>query len=63
MDFTAVDVGSAPVEIGDEVIVFGRDAQGAWLRVEEAAADASTIAYELLVRVGNRVRREYDAGG
>ena len=63
MDFTGVDVGNAPVEIGDEAIVFGRDAQGAELRVEEAAADASTIAYELLVRVGNRVRREYDEGG
>jgi len=58
MDFVTVDVGDAPVEIGDEAILFGAAEQGA-LPVEEAAAAAGTIAYELFVRVGARVRRAY----
>jgi alanine racemase len=58
MDYAAVDVGEAPVALGDEAVFFGERA-GARLPVEEAAAAAGTIAYELLVRVGARVRREY----
>ena len=58
MDSVAVDVGDAPVELGDEAILFGTAEQGA-LPVEEAAAAAQTIPYELLVRVGARVRRAY----
>lgn len=55
MDSITVDVGDAPVAIGDEGVVFG-----AGLPVEEAASAAGTIAYELLVRVGRRVRRVYE---
>jgi alanine racemase len=58
MDFVGVDVGEAPVEIGDEAILFGAADQGS-LPVEEAALSAGTIAYEMLVRVGARVRRAY----
>ena len=58
MDFIGVDVGDAPVEIGDEAILFGAG-QGTRLPVEEAAAAADTISYELLVRVGSRVRRVF----
>src|SRR5262249_39601093 len=58
MDFVTVGVGDAPVEIGDEAILFGTAERGA-LPVEEAAAAAGTIAYELFVRVGARVRRAY----
>ncbi len=58
MDFVGVDVGEAPVEIGDEAILFGTAEQGS-LPVEEAALAAGTIAYEMLVRVGARVRRAY----
>jgi alanine racemase len=58
MDFVGVDVGDAPVEIGDEAILFGAAEQGT-LPVEQAAAAAGTIGYELLVRVGARVRRVY----
>jgi alanine racemase len=58
MDFITVDVGDAPVVPGDEVIVFG--GSGDRVRsVDEAAADAGTIAHELLVRVGARVPRVY----
>jgi alanine racemase len=56
MDFVSVDVGDAPVAIGHEAIVFGEGPQGR-LPVEEAAAAADTIPYELLVRVGARVPR------
>ena len=56
MDFITVDAGDAAVAIGDEAILFG-EANGAVLRVEEAADAAETLAYELLVRVGGRVRR------
>ena len=58
MDFVAVDVGDAPVEIGDEALVFGATEQGS-LPVEAAAEAAGTIPYELLVRVGARVPRVY----
>jgi alanine racemase len=61
MDYTTVDVGDAPVEIGDEVIVFGGTGGACALPVEDAAAAAQTIAYELLVRVGSRVEREFEA--
>ncbi len=56
MDFIGVDVGDAPVEIGEEAILFG-EGQGTRLPVEDVAAAADTISYELLVRVGSRVRR------
>jgi alanine racemase len=56
MDYLGVDVGAAPVALGDEAILFGAG-QGAELRVEEAADAAGTLAYELLVRVGSRVPR------
>src|SRR5262245_49794680 len=58
MDFVGVDAGPDPVEVGDEAILFGESEQGR-LPVEEAARAAGTIAYEMLVRVGARVRRAY----
>jgi len=60
MDFTTVDVGDAPVEIGAEAILFGGAQGGAVLTVEEAAEAAQTIPYELLVRVGRRVQRQFE---
>jgi alanine racemase len=52
MDAITVDVGAEDVEPGDEAILFG-----AGLPVEEVAAAAGTLAYEVLVRVGSRVPR------
>jgi alanine racemase len=60
MNFTSVDVGDSPIEIGDEVILFGEGQGDARVTVEEAAAAAGTIAYELLVRVGRRVPRQFE---
>jgi alanine racemase len=61
MDYVGVDVGDARVRVGDEAVIFGSERPGgpAVLPVEEAAASAGTISYELLVRVGARVRRVY----
>jgi alanine racemase len=58
MDLLAVDVtelGRAPAR-GDEVVFFGRSG-GARLGVEEVAAAAGTVAWELLCGVGPRVPR------
>lgn len=60
MDSIGVDVGDAPVAVGDEAVLFGNAlAEKAGIRVEEAAGWADTIGYELLVRVGDRVPRRY----
>jgi alanine racemase len=54
MDHSMFDVTDVPgVAVGDEVVLWGDDPH-----VEELAAMAGTIAYELLARVGARVRRE-----
>jgi alanine racemase len=58
MDYVSVDVESERVAPGDAALIFGVSPQGA-LPVEEAAAAAGTIPYELLVRVGARVPRVY----
>ncbi len=60
MDFITIDVGDAPIEIGADAILFGGQQGDAVLTVEEAAAAAQTIPYELLVRVGKRVRRQFE---
>ncbi len=62
MDYLGVDVGSVPVEIGDEAILFGASRapdEKDSISAEQAAQAAHTIAYELLVRVGQRVVRHY----
>jgi alanine racemase len=54
MDHSMFDVTDAPdVAVGDEIVLWGEDPH-----VEEIASLAGTIAYELLARVGARVRRE-----
>jgi alanine racemase len=62
MDYITVDIGTAQVAPGDEATFFGRVAEPATtervvLPVEQLAAAAGTIAYELLTRVGARVPR------
>jgi alanine racemase len=53
MDLATLDVGEGPAALGDEVIAFGAGGP----RVEEVAAWAGTIPWEILVRVGRRVAR------
>ncbi|QEO09278.1 alanine racemase [Protaetiibacter larvae] len=56
MDQFVVDVGDARVAVGDEVVVWGDPATGAPSAGEWADA-AGTIGYEIVTRVGPRVRR------
>jgi alanine racemase len=53
MDLTTLDAGAAPVALGDSAVAFGRGGP----TVEEMAARAGTIPWEILVRVGRRVGR------
>lgn len=55
MDMTMLDVTDVPnVEEGDDVIVFGKK-----LSVEQVAAWAQTIPYEIMTGVSQRVKRVY----
>jgi Alr-MurF fusion protein len=55
MDMTMLDVTDAgPVEEGNEVIVFGRQ-----LSVQQVAAWAQTIPYEIMAGISQRVKRVY----
>ena len=56
MDMICIDLGDHPdAKVGDEVILWGEG-----LPVEEVAAAAGTISYELLCGVGSRVQFEYE---
>lgn len=55
MDMTMLDVTDIPgVELGDEVVIFGRDASA-----DALASAAGTISYELCCNVSKRVPRIY----
>ncbi|MCS6905275.1 MAG: bifunctional UDP-N-acetylmuramoyl-tripeptide:D-alanyl-D-alanine ligase/alanine racemase [Bacteroidia bacterium] len=56
MDMLMLDVTHVPdVQEGDEVTIFGSEA----LSIQEWAAAANTIPYEILTRISSRVRRIY----
>jgi alanine racemase len=58
MDQLMVDVGNDTVEVGDEVVLLGR--QGAdEVTAEEWAERLDTIAYEIVTGIGPRVPRRY----
>lgn len=54
MDTCTLDVSGVDVSEGDEVIVFNNE-----LRIEELAREISTIPYEILTNVSQRVKRVY----
>jgi alanine racemase len=54
MDMTMLDVTDVPAQEGDEVIVLG-DAY----TVSDMARDLSTIPYEILCSISQRVKRVY----
>ena len=59
MDSMVVDLSAAPdAAAGSEALLFGVH-HGAVLRPEEVAAQAGTIPYELLARLGPRIQRVY----
>ena len=61
MDQFVLDVGNANVEVGDRVVLFGDPATGA-PSVDDLAAAASTINYEIVTRMGGRFKRTYLGG-
>jgi alanine racemase len=58
MDQLMVDCGDAPVEVGDEVVLIGRQGDGE-VTATEWAERLGTIAYEVVAGIGPRVPREY----
>jgi alanine racemase len=56
VDLSPLDRVGAPASVGDEVVLWGRSHTGHVLPVDEVAAAAGTIAYELLCAVAARVR-------
>jgi alanine racemase len=62
MDLTLIDVGHVPdAEIGEEVVIFGRQ-DDATLHVDEIAAACGTINYEIVTGISERVPRVYTDG-
>ena len=61
MDQIVVDVGDTPVEVGDEVVLLGRQGDER-ITAQEWAGHLDTITYEVLCGIGPRVpRREVGA--
>ncbi|MBF0673251.1 MAG: alanine racemase [Salinibacterium sp.] len=58
MDQFVVDVGDTEVAVGDRAVLFGDPADGA-PAVDEWAAAAGTINYEVVTRIGPRVARTW----
>ncbi len=58
MDQITVDVGDAPVALGDEVILLGNAAVGEPDAAEWARL-ASTLSHEILTGLGNRISRRH----
>jgi alanine racemase len=62
MDQIVVDVGDAPVEPGDEVVLLGEQG-GDRITAEDWASRLDTINYEVVCRFGPRLPRTYATGG
>jgi alanine racemase len=65
MDQLMVDVGDAPIEVGDEVVLLGHDHgddEGDEITAGEWAQRVGTIAYEILTGIGPRLPRRYVGG-
>ena len=58
MDQFVVDVGDAPVSVGDRAVAFGAGDDGEPTATEWADW-AGTIDYEIVTRIGHRVPRTY----
>jgi len=58
MDQLMVDVGDDLVEVGDEVVLLGRQGDEE-ITADEWAARLGTIAYEVISGIGPRIPRRY----
>ena len=61
MDQITVDCGDDPVEVGDEVVLLGRQG-GAGITAWDWATRLDTIAYEIVCGISARVPRDYRTG-
>jgi alanine racemase len=59
MDMLTIDVTGLIVETGDEVVILGSQC-GERIDAREMAAAIGTIPYEILCRIGSRIRRVYN---
>jgi alanine racemase len=59
MDQFVVDVGDAPVKVGDRAVAFGDPARGV-PSADDWAAATGTINYEIVTRIGPRVTRVFE---
>jgi alanine racemase len=58
MDYIVVDIGNDEIEVGDEVVLIGRQGDE-HIRVEEWADLIGTINYEIVCQIGPRMPRRY----
>ncbi|MEN9753605.1 MAG: hypothetical protein RL670_1296 [Actinomycetota bacterium] len=58
MDQFVLDVGDDPIQVGDEVVIFGDAATGV-PSADDLASACGTINYEIVTRMGGRFQREY----
>jgi alanine racemase len=59
MDLMMIDVSHIPdAVVGDEVVLMGRQGE-AEISCDELAEKAGAITWEIITRVGSRVRRVY----
>ena len=58
MDQVVIDVGGVAVEVGDEVVLLGRQG-GEEIAADEWAGRLDTINYEVVCGFGPRVPRRY----
>ncbi|HEX6887383.1 MAG TPA: alanine racemase [Candidatus Nanopelagicales bacterium] len=61
MDQFVLDLGDDPAGAGDEVVLFGSAARGE-PSAEDWAVAAGTIGYEIITRLGPRIRRTFVGG-
>ena len=59
MDQLMVDLGDEPVEVGEEVVLLGRQGDEE-IGAAEWAGRLDTIAYEVVTGIGPRVPRRYE---
>ena len=58
MDLMMIDVSEVDAEVGDEVVLMGRQGE-AEISAVELADRIGTISWEIIARIGSRVRRVY----
>jgi alanine racemase len=59
MDQMVIDFGDEPVEVGEEVVLFGSGAHGE-PTAQEWSETLGTISYEIVTSIGARVPRSYE---